>query len=104
MTQRVKLHPGATSDVREAIAWYDGQTKGLGRIVPMELRRVIERLRLFPEAYPQIKPGVRQAAITRLPYHAIYFIKNDSIVIVAVLHVRRDSQTLETMLLERHRP
>jgi plasmid stabilization system protein ParE len=103
MTVRVRLHPQAAGDVREAIEWYDNKSSGLGRIVTMELRRVIERLRLFPEASPQIKPGVRQAAITRLPYHAIYVTVDNDIVIIAVLHVRRDPQALERTITERKR-
>jgi plasmid stabilization system protein ParE len=102
MTARVRLHPGAADDVREAIAWHDSKASGLGRIVPMELRRVIERVRLFPEAYPQIKPGVRQATITRLPYHAIYITMGDQIIIIAVMHIRRDPQALEQTIMERN--
>ena len=102
MTRRVVLHPAAVNDIREAAQWYDHRSPGLGRFVITELRRVIDRLRQFPEVYPQIKPGIRQAAISRLPYHAIYAATDSSILLIAVLHVRRHPHVLEQQITERH--
>jgi plasmid stabilization system protein ParE len=104
MTRRVLVHPGAVRDIRNAIAWYDQRSPGLGQLVLTELRRIIDRIRLFPEAYPSLKPGVRHAGLARLPYHAIYAVAGDSITLLAVMHVRRDGQTIEQHLAGRLQP
>lgn len=94
MTRKVRLHPGAARDLREAIAWYDSQSPGLGQIALSELRRVVERLRLFPEAYRQLQPGLRQASLARLPLHVIYMFGPETIVILAIVHNRRDPTSI----------
>jgi plasmid stabilization system protein ParE len=104
MTRRIVLHPHAAHDIREAMRWYDQQSPGLGRLVITELRRVVERLRLFPEAYPHMRPGLRHAALGRLPYLAIYCVTAERITLVALMHVRRDRQTVDQLLSARHQP
>jgi toxin ParE1/3/4 len=104
MTRRVVVHPDAEVEIRDAAQWYDQRSPGLGRMLPTELRRVLNRVRLFPEAYPSLKPGVRHAALNRLPYVAIYSVTADAIVLIALMHVRRDDVALDQLIAERHRP
>jgi hypothetical protein len=104
MTRRVRVHPGAVRDIHDAVAWYDHRSPRLGQLVVAELKRVIDRLRLFPEAYLLLKPGIRHAALARLPYHAIYSVAADSFTLIALMHVRRDAQTLDQLLGGREQP
>jgi plasmid stabilization system protein ParE len=104
MTRRVVVHPRAATDVREAARWYDQRSPGLGRLVPTELRRVLNRVRLFPEAYPTLTPGVRHAALDRLPYVAIYVMTAETIVLIALMHVHRDGPTVDQLVGERCPP
>jgi hypothetical protein len=62
----------------------------------------VDRLRSFPEAYPQVRPGLRQAAVGRLPYFLIYSATDDTITLLALVHVGRDPQSVEQRLAERH--
>jgi len=96
VTRRVQLHPHAARDIREAVRAYDHRWPGLGQLVVSEVRRVLERLRLFPNAYPLIKTGIRHAAIGRLPYHAVYSATDDSIVIFALTRITPEPKTVVT--------
>ena len=101
MTRRVRLHPAAIADLRDALAWYDRQSPGLGRAVLAEMRRVIERIRLFPYAYRQLRPGIRQAALPHMPLHIIYSSTEDDIIIVAVPHTRREPASVNRNIDDR---
>lgn len=43
-SHRLHLKPAATSDLDEAVAWYEGQKEGLGLRLLDEAHRVLERV------------------------------------------------------------
>lgn len=55
-----------------------------------EVKRAIERIRIFPEAYPLISDNTRRCLISRFPYGIIYHTKEDSILIIAIMHLHRN--------------
>jgi hypothetical protein len=103
MSHIVYLHPGAEADLIEAVAWYESRSQGLGRVVLLEFRRLVERLCLFPEAYRQIRPGIRQASLTRLPLNVIYSPLPDAIAILMIPDPRRDPAMTSRKIDERSR-
>ncbi len=90
MTRTVMVHPAAVTDLRRAARPHDRRTPQLGQAVVAELQRVMERLRPFPLACPQLRPGIHQVELGPLPYRVAYAVSDDHIIIVAVLHSRRD--------------
>ncbi len=102
--RRVLLHREAAAEVRAAVRWYDDRAPRLGQSVLSELRRAVDRLRSFPDAYPQVRPGVRRATVGRLPYLMIYSATDDAVTHLAHAHVGRDPRGIERRLAERDPP
>ena len=100
----VALHPEAAAVGRAAVRWYDDRAPRLGQLVLSELRRAVDRIRSFPDAYPQVRPGVRRATVGRLSYLLIYSATEDAVTLLALAHVGRDARGIERRLAERHQP
>jgi len=58
-----------------------------------QLDRVTNRLIAFPKGAPPVDgfPGVRRARMRRFPYGVFYRLDGDDILILRVLHTRRDA-------------
>ncbi|MDJ0838519.1 MAG: type II toxin-antitoxin system RelE/ParE family toxin [Acidobacteriota bacterium] len=78
----------AEQELDEAAAWYDKKA-GLGSALVKEVYAAIERILLFPRAWPTLEPGIRRCRTKRFPYHVIYQQQGETIVVVAVMHMRR---------------
>jgi plasmid stabilization system protein ParE len=57
-----------------------------------ELDRVLERLAMFPNGAPPVQgfPGVRRARMRRFPYGVFYRLDDEQILVLRVLHSKRD--------------
>ncbi len=102
--RRVLLHTEAAAEFRDAVRWYDDRAPRLGQLVLSELRWVVDRLRSFPDAYPQVRPGVRRATVGRLPHLLIYSATDDTVTLLALARVGRDPWGIERRLAERDPP
>jgi plasmid stabilization system protein ParE len=92
MTLRVR--PEAMSDIRSAMAWYNEREAGLGAAFLEQTDAVFGRIVEQPAHFPIVYREFRRALMRRFPY-AVYFIARDETVIVfAVLHHRRDRTLL----------
>lgn len=83
------FHPEASSELASAIAHYDEQQPGLGREFWDEVARSIKLILKFPEASPLISPRTRRRRTRRFPYGLVYQFHNETITILAVMHLRR---------------
>ena len=54
-----------------------------------ELDRVVRLVKAYPLASVEIEPEIRRFLFARFPYSLIYGIEDETIVVVAVAHVRR---------------
>jgi len=86
---RIRIGAAARQDVREAQAWYAAQRPGLDLELRAELRRVVERIRRDPEAFPVVYKRLRRANLSRFPYGLFYEIRPDCLFIRAVVHHAR---------------
>lgn len=86
----LRIGPDARRDIEDTVRWYEDREAGLGAQVIGEIDAAFGRIEAGPERYPVNYRGLRRALVHRFPY-AIYFteIGND-IVVIAVLHQRRD--------------
>ena len=89
---RIRLSGLAVADLEEAVAHYDEQAPGLGTEFLEAIDRVVERMQMFPEGAPPVDgfPGVRRARVKRFPYGVFYRAAPDSVILLRVLHARRD--------------
>jgi toxin ParE1/3/4 len=90
MTRRWIVRPLAQADIDDAVTCYEQQQSELGSRFLDVLDRVFKRSRDTPLQFPTISIGVRRALLHTFPY-AVYFRDTEqAVVILAVLHLRRD--------------
>lgn len=73
----------------ETVEYYNSQSEGLGYDFAYEVKRTFERIIQFPEAWPSISKRSRRCRTKRFPYAVIYQIREDVILIVAIMHLSK---------------
>jgi len=85
----VKFLTKASEELEAAASYYDKHQNGLGRQFIGEVRKTQDRIIALPKAAPEIREGIRRRSIHRFPYHVIYHVTDNQILIIAVAHKRR---------------
>ena len=96
MTPKVVFRARSRVELLEARAWYDEQQPGLGDQFAAAVERTIDGRAETPLAFPQVAGKRRRALVRRFPYAVYFRVTDDEIVIVAVLHTRRDSSAWQS--------
>jgi plasmid stabilization system protein ParE len=91
MTFRVGLRDEAREDIEAAATWYETQKTTLGQAYLDEVQATFEALAERPLAYPQVYKAVRRALLQRFPYGIFYRFDGQSVLVIAVMHARRDT-------------
>ena len=86
---KYKLSPWAADEVDKAAAYYDGQRQGLGDDFLSEYAKTVKRIVDSPDACAFISKPARLCAFERFKYGIVYFVRDDLIHIVAVMHLHR---------------
>lgn len=96
MSRRWIVRPLAQADIDDAVTWYEQQQSGLGSRFLDVLDHIFKRIRDTPLQFPSVSVDLRRALLHTFPY-AVYFRETaDAVVILAVLHLRRDPRTWRT--------
>lgn len=92
----VRLTDLAVRDLTEARDHYREIGEGLESQLLDQLDRVVDRLITFPNGAPPVDgfPGVRRARMRQFPYGVFYRVDGDNILILRVVHTRRDAPDL----------
>lgn len=91
------LHPAKTK-LTAVITYYNEQSEGLGYEFAAEVNRTLERIVQYPDAWPRLSKRTRRCRTNRLPYGLIYRVREDSLLIVAVMHLSRNPETWKSRL------
>jgi mRNA-degrading endonuclease RelE of RelBE toxin-antitoxin system len=83
------FHPDAKQELDDAVAYYDKISRGMGDALITEVENSIKRIEQFPEAWPQLSQNTRRCRIVSFPYGIVYSIKDNSILIIAFMHLQR---------------
>ncbi|HXD32063.1 MAG TPA: type II toxin-antitoxin system RelE/ParE family toxin [Pyrinomonadaceae bacterium] len=83
------FHPDAQLEYRAATVFYESRRAGLGHAFTIEVEAAIERILQAPERWRMIEQDVRRCLTHTFPYGLLYTIEHNSILIVAVMHLRR---------------
>ena len=94
----VRFLAPAQAELAEAVAYYDSQESGLGSQFAEEVKRIIERILQYPEAWALLSPRTRRCRTNKFPYGIIYQIRGDAVLIVAVMHLHREPTTWKSRL------
>ena len=79
----------AESELMEAIAWYHEQSEGLGFEFAAEVMRTIERIVRYPLSWTLLSKRTHRCRTNRFPFGVIYQIREDRILIVSIMHLKR---------------
>ncbi len=87
----VRFLAEAGDELREAIRWYGEINPALGEDFRSEFKAIIDMIRSAPEAWRPMFRGARRLLMRRFLYGIVYraMPADDSIVIVAVMHLSR---------------
>jgi plasmid stabilization system protein ParE len=88
MTAIVFLPP-AQEEMTAASQYYQAQSMGLGMEFLAEAERTIAAIASHPKAAPKVKQDIRRRLLKRFPFGILYAATVDTIVIIAVMHLRR---------------
>jgi toxin ParE1/3/4 len=80
----------ARADALEACRWCEEQHVGLGLVYRSALDGAVERISRTPESFAIQYRDLRRVLVERFPYAVFYRVYPDVILIVAILHGRRD--------------
>lgn len=80
----------ALEELDAARIWYDEQRAGLGAEFVDAAAASISHAAQAPTAFPQVHRSIRRLLMRRFPYAIFYRVTVAEIVILAVMHLRRD--------------
>ena len=91
MTRRLIVRAEAEADIGDAALWYEHSEQGLGWAITSEVRSAINRIVENPFACVRLRkrPDVRRALVHRFPYNVFYIVREDAVVVSAVLYSAR---------------
>jgi toxin ParE1/3/4 len=84
------FHPEAKAEFHAAIDYYESIDSGLGFDFSVEVFSTIQNAVDYPYAWPILKDDVRRCLVNRFPYGVLYSVEQDRILVLAVMHLRRD--------------
>ena len=90
---KIRFEPEAEQDVWDAARWYESEAPGLGYEFMRTVEAAVHRVARFPEAFAEVRTGLRRTGIKRFPYSLFYEIEPDRIVVIACMHQHRDPES-----------
>ena len=90
MNYKLVLGSEAIRDLKQAVYWYEDQRSGLGDRFAGTVRGTMRRITERPHRYTAIQGDVRRVKVGRWPYLVFYRIRGDLVVVLAILHGRRN--------------
>jgi toxin ParE1/3/4 len=86
---RLDFHPEALLEFEEAVRFYNERGRDLGRRFAREVRLTTGKIEATPERWRVIEGDVRRCSVRVFPYAVLYTVERDSILILAIMHTRR---------------
>lgn len=86
----VKIETDAQNDIEEASIWYEEQKDYLGEIFLEEVYSKIEFISQNPKLYKVVFKNIRNAVLDQFPFNLYYFLKSNTIRIIAIIHQSRN--------------
>lgn len=92
MTLPIEYAEDVREDIDSAYVWYEDQQPGLGERFLQAIGDVVAKLQVHPERFGRIRGEVRAGIARDFPYVVYFRVEESRIVVIAVLHGRRDPQ------------
>jgi plasmid stabilization system protein ParE len=86
---RIRFLAAARKEFSEAVSYYDSKEPSLGDEFADEVWETISRIASHPSAWQQLSSRTRRCLTRRFPYAVIYRAQPNSLLIIAVMHLKR---------------
>lgn len=83
------FHSDAELELNDHIDYYENLQSGLGYRFADEIYKTVDRIIQYPYAWQILKGDIRRALVYNFPFGVIYYIKDDTIIILAIMHLRK---------------
>jgi len=83
------FHPDAALEFEQEVRYYRARGRVLGDRFASEVRFAIRRILETPERWRVLEDDVRRCVVRMFPFSVLYTIEPDFILIVAVMHAKR---------------
>jgi toxin ParE1/3/4 len=83
------FHPDAAVEFEEEVRYYRARGQVMGDRFASEVRFTIRRILAAPERWHMLEDDVRRCRVRVFPFSVLYTIERDFILIVAVMHGKR---------------
>jgi plasmid stabilization system protein ParE len=85
-----RLTSAAEREIQSALEYYESVEHGLGVKFLNELQAAIDRILAMPHAWKPLSSRSRRCLFHRFPFGVIYQARNDEVLIVSIMDLRRD--------------
>lgn len=86
----IRILSCAEQELADAVDHYNEQCPGLGFEFAAEVKNTLSRIVSFPNAWPLFSQRARRCMTNRFPYGVLYQIRTNHILIMAIMHLKRD--------------
>ncbi|HQO02926.1 MAG TPA: type II toxin-antitoxin system RelE/ParE family toxin [Spirochaetota bacterium] len=98
MKHSIIVIPEAEQDILSAFSWYEEKRTGLGHDFLLNLEAGLEVIVRDPYIFPVEYKQTRKHLIKRFPYIIVYVIDKNHVIVLAVLHGRRNPDLVENRI------
>jgi hypothetical protein len=92
------IKPIVFLDVEEAVIYYEGKSKGLGKRFLDNFLFCVQEIKNKPHHYSYIRNPVRRHIIKKFPYKIYYIISKDKVIVLGVSHAKRSNTYIKARL------
>ena len=96
--KEIRISSDALSDLNEGFLFYEKQASGIGDYFSSSLRADIEELKITGGAHRVTFRQFHRSLSRIFPYGIFYTVKNESVIIYAVVDLRRDPEFIRRHL------
>jgi|SRR6056297_3860117 len=86
---KVAFLPIAQRELDDVFSWYEQQAVGLGYEFLDTFDQTLRMVCSYPEINPQVQENIRRCLLNRFPYAVYYGVNEETIIIIALAHLRR---------------
>jgi toxin ParE1/3/4 len=90
MVLRIIVRPLAELDLDLAVQWYVLENEKLGEQFLDEFRVAVLAVSKTPLGFQKRLKSVRAFALKRFPYNVYYLLEKDTLIVIAILHQKRN--------------
>jgi len=101
MDENLRYHPLFDCDVREAAAWYDRRSPGLGDAFKDLVRQCVADVIADRQRFALSPSGCRYIRVPRFPYVVLFDLADNELLMLGVLHTARSMEKWRERLPDR---